>query len=337
MTELTNEQVTELRAKHGWAKETIREIERTILAAKPEPTNDEKALGYGMRLAEAIWRKHYMSVSPHWRPFPDLLGVLTQVDNMTCRLVKAPEPQGDSAPAPYPDSTVPPDQYEQNLLESCANWLVTRSEMKKAGDEGGLMKIYAGDLRRIAARLAEVSATGGAPDQAADSGAVGMVFGLSQADFDKGAQYCWDKMQELQRQFSAQTEKVAGGAEPVAPATGICKRCKGSGVVDDGEIDCSDGGIPFECGPIKCVKECPLCHGHRAAPTSQTVDAEERSKYGRLLKRAQNCLFEWSHRYGEFEPEWLAPSGDMELLDDIDKALVSDGVQNAALKQGGAA
>jgi len=38
-----------------------------------------------------------------------------------------------------------------------------------------------------------------------------------------------------------------------------CKRCGGSGVIDDGEIDCYEDGTPFENGPIKCVKDCPDC------------------------------------------------------------------------------
>lgn len=44
-----------------------------------------------------------------------------------------------------------------------------------------------------------------------------------------------------------------GGIEPVA-----CERCGGSGFVDDGEITGS-GGVDFENGPVKCVKDCPDC------------------------------------------------------------------------------
>lgn len=53
--------------------------------------------------------------------------------------------------------------------------------------------------------------------------------------------------------------------EPVA-----CKTCNGTGVVDDGEIDCFDDGTPYECGPIKCVKDCPTC----TAPPSREVPEE---------------------------------------------------------------
>lgn len=40
-----------------------------------------------------------------------------------------------------------------------------------------------------------------------------------------------------------------------------CKTCGGTGMVDDGEIWCSEGGIPYENGSVKCVKDCPSCTG----------------------------------------------------------------------------
>lgn len=39
----------------------------------------------------------------------------------------------------------------------------------------------------------------------------------------------------------------------------LCKTCNGTGIVSDGAMYCSSGGIPFECGPIECVKDCPEC------------------------------------------------------------------------------
>lgn len=44
--------------------------------------------------------------------------------------------------------------------------------------------------------------------------------------------------------------------QPSAPK---CETCNGTGMVDDGEITCSEGGIPYENGPVKCVKDCPAC------------------------------------------------------------------------------
>lgn len=50
-----------------------------------------------------------------------------------------------------------------------------------------------------------------------------------------------------------------------------CTTCGGAGMVDDGEITCSEGGIPYENGPVKCVKDCPSCKAH-PSPT-QPEDA----------------------------------------------------------------
>ena len=38
-----------------------------------------------------------------------------------------------------------------------------------------------------------------------------------------------------------------------------CKTCNGTRIVSDGAMYCSSGGIPFECGPIERVKDCPDC------------------------------------------------------------------------------
>ena len=51
-------------------------------AARAEPD----AYGYASRLAIHIWQKHYKEVSPQWKPLDDLMGVLTQIDNMTSGL-----------------------------------------------------------------------------------------------------------------------------------------------------------------------------------------------------------------------------------------------------------
>jgi hypothetical protein len=36
-----------------------------------------------------MWRKHYKDVAPDWKPLDDLIGVLTQIDNMTTGLKRA--------------------------------------------------------------------------------------------------------------------------------------------------------------------------------------------------------------------------------------------------------
>ena len=50
---------------------------------------------YAKGLAEHIWTKFYKIDSPEWEPLPDLLGVLTQIDNMVCKLER--HQQADSS------------------------------------------------------------------------------------------------------------------------------------------------------------------------------------------------------------------------------------------------
>jgi hypothetical protein len=57
-----------------------------VLAQSPEPD----ALAYAIGLAQGIHAKHFAEVT-QWRPLPDLMGVLTQIDNMTSGLVQ-PQP-----------------------------------------------------------------------------------------------------------------------------------------------------------------------------------------------------------------------------------------------------
>jgi hypothetical protein len=56
-----------------------------------------------------------------------------------------------------------------------------------------------------------------------------------------------------------------------------CKRCGGSKVVPDGEIGFySDGVTPFDNGPIKCFKDCPVCATTQApAPAAPVLSDEQ--------------------------------------------------------------
>lgn len=55
---------------------------------------------------------------------------------------------------------------------------------------------------------------------------------------------------------SGEAEKHAVDAAAVT-----CKRCHGSGSVEDGQITHHECGIPYENGPVQCMKECPACNG----------------------------------------------------------------------------
>jgi hypothetical protein len=55
------------------------------ISPRREP-EQEPAYSYAKQLSEAIWSKHYKDIAPHWKPLDDLIGVLTQIDNMTAGL-----------------------------------------------------------------------------------------------------------------------------------------------------------------------------------------------------------------------------------------------------------
>ena len=57
---------------------------RAALAQQDEP----EAYGYASRLAVAIWEKHYKDTAPQWKPLDYLIGVITQIDNMTSGLTR---------------------------------------------------------------------------------------------------------------------------------------------------------------------------------------------------------------------------------------------------------
>lgn len=62
---------------------------REALAAQPPAAPVEDALGYAQRLATILWEKHYKTDAPEWKPLPDVVGVLTQIDNMTSGLQRS--------------------------------------------------------------------------------------------------------------------------------------------------------------------------------------------------------------------------------------------------------
>jgi hypothetical protein len=66
----------------------------TLLYTTPPAAQQEPdAYGYAKRLAVAIWEQHYKGVAPQWKPLDDLMGVLTQIDNMTAGLTTPPAAQ----------------------------------------------------------------------------------------------------------------------------------------------------------------------------------------------------------------------------------------------------
>ena len=93
-----------------------------------------------------------------------------------------------------------------------------------------------------------------AADERADvleTALAGMLFA-----FDDGVGREWSEdLLDFARKLTAAKEFKAA----LKPAEVKCKTCNGTRIVSDGAMYCSSGGIPFECGPIECVKDCPDC------------------------------------------------------------------------------
>lgn len=65
------------------ADEVFRELEGALRSI---PSNE---LAYANALADSIWHKYYRHEAPDWKPLPDLMGVIMQIDNMVTGLTRA--------------------------------------------------------------------------------------------------------------------------------------------------------------------------------------------------------------------------------------------------------
>jgi len=63
-----------------------------------EAEKQDNAYIYASNLAKTIWQKHYMKESPKFALLDTIEGVLTQIDNMTCRLVREKPAQPEQEP-----------------------------------------------------------------------------------------------------------------------------------------------------------------------------------------------------------------------------------------------
>jgi len=97
-----------------------RRAARAAIPATPEqPANSagetptQHAHRWATELACSMARKFYPEV-PQWRPLPDLLGVVSQIDNMTKCLVRAPAATPPSPPLP-PTAAVVLNQWAENV------------------------------------------------------------------------------------------------------------------------------------------------------------------------------------------------------------------------------
>jgi hypothetical protein len=72
------------------------------LEALAQPEQDS-AYTYASSLAKTIWQKHYMKESPKFALLDTTEGVLTQIDNMTCGLVREKPAQPEQEPGTQRD------------------------------------------------------------------------------------------------------------------------------------------------------------------------------------------------------------------------------------------
>ena len=76
--------------------EAIYTIKKVL--AQPEQDN---TYAYASSLAKTIWQKHYIKESPKFALLDTTEGVLTQIDNMTCGLVREKPAQPEQEPVAW--------------------------------------------------------------------------------------------------------------------------------------------------------------------------------------------------------------------------------------------
>ncbi|MFK1042670.1 hypothetical protein ACIUV2_27225 [Pseudomonas aeruginosa] len=85
---------------------------------------------------------------------------------------------------------------------------------------------------------------------------------------------------EEEHDFVKELREFVEARAALAQPSPKCATCGGTGMVDDGEITCSEGGIPYENGPVKCVKDCPDC---KAQPSPAQAEAERPEVVARVV------------------------------------------------------
>lgn len=100
-----------------------------VRAALRERLAQPDAYGYASRLAVAIWEQHYKDVATQWKPLDDLMGVLTQIDNMTAGLTRLAQPQRthwEGCEEVHPECRKPEQEPVAWVDESVIAWLADR-------------------------------------------------------------------------------------------------------------------------------------------------------------------------------------------------------------------
>ena len=74
--------------------------EKAIKESLAQPEQDNTYM-YASSLATSIWQKHYIKESPKFALLDTTEGVLTQIDNMTCGLVREKPAQPEQEPVAW--------------------------------------------------------------------------------------------------------------------------------------------------------------------------------------------------------------------------------------------
>jgi hypothetical protein len=89
----------------GMQKQMQSSVDKAVnRMAQPEQDN---AYIYASNLAKTIWQKHYMKESPKFALLDTTEGVLTQIDNMTCGLVREKPAQPEQEPMAWMNDSTP--------------------------------------------------------------------------------------------------------------------------------------------------------------------------------------------------------------------------------------
>ena len=101
----------------------VAEIKRLIDViggmALAQPEQDNTYI-YASNLAKTIWQKHYIKESPKFALLDTIEGVLTQIDNMTCGLVREKPAQPEQEPVAYDKTEMNcfvQDLYDKKMQE----------------------------------------------------------------------------------------------------------------------------------------------------------------------------------------------------------------------------
>ena len=83
-----------------YAEKKVWEAIYTIKKVLAQPEQDN-TYAYASSLAKTIWQKHYIKESPKFALLDTTEGVLTQIDNMTCGLVREKPAQPQQEPVAW--------------------------------------------------------------------------------------------------------------------------------------------------------------------------------------------------------------------------------------------